>query len=255
MRTRLLPVVVLAAATWLVACGPRAGLPGGSATPTPTASASPGIFTEYPGARVLRDPADTLRLRTGDEVVIELSTERNFEPWAGVRSADPNLVAPLYPPVTARPGVTATALVALAAGSVRLEATTTPKCTPPTPLPTGEGWACPALARVWELDVEVAPGSRGAASVLAEAQGEPGFVLHLRAGDSLTLPAGLTDARNSAPDVLAPLGRRADGTQGFRTTAAGTAELTAETDPPCRHARPPCMIATMLYRLTVVVSG
>ena len=243
----------LAAALLIAACGPRTGAPGGGATPTPSpsATASPAVIAEYPNARLLVDPQGGITLKPGEQVVIDLPTEKGFEPWSHARTFDLNVVAPLYPPVS---GTDRTAFVAMASGTTRLEANTTPECKPPTPLPTGQGYACPAIARVWDLDVTVTSGGRGPTSILAEGPFEEGFRLRLRTGDQVTLPANLTEANDSNPAVLAPLGRASDGTQTFSAKAAGTATLTAETDLPCMHVQPACEIATMLMRLVVTVS-
>lgn len=244
---------VLAAALAVAACGPKTGLPGSGATPTPSPGASPrpAVVAEYPNARLLVTPQGGITLKPGDQVVIDLPTEKGFEPWSHPRAMDLNVMAPLYPPVA---GTDRTAFTAMAPGTTRLEANTTPECKPPTPLPTGQGYACPAIARVWDLDVTVAGGGRGPTSILVEGLFDEGFTLRLRAGDRVTLPADLTDATDSNPAVLAPLGRGADGTQRFSARAAGTATLTAQTDLPCMHSHPACEIATRLMLLVVTVS-
>lgn len=223
-----------------------------SPTPSPSAPASPSPTGVYPKARVLVDPAGTLTLKTGDQIVIVITTQTGFQPWSGVSSDDFDIVAPLYPPVASSTGSTKMALTALGPGHTTLRSSTTPVCRPPSPLPPGQGYACPMIARVWSLDVTVSVGPREPTSIEFPLPYGPRSI-HLLVGDQLTLLPGLTDAHISPPGPVESRGRNSDGSQTLAAVAPGTVVVVATTDAPCLHAVPACMIAVMELRLEVVV--
>lgn len=236
----------------LASCGARSG-EGPSPSPTPSPSVrSTTSPTSYPNARTLRDPSGSIQLQRGDEVVIELSSQAGFEPWGPIASLDADTIAALYPPVAAAPGHTTAALLALNAGSTQLQASTMPVCTPAASLPPGQGVACPAIARVWSLQVTVSMHERRSASIDA---GIPtASTLHVQAGDALTFGPNLTPLSITPAAILSTPVTNGDGTQTVTAAARGSAEVTATTHYPCEDARPPCLPADRMIRLLVIVS-
>lgn len=146
---------------------------------------------------------------------------------------DLDTIAVLYPPVAGQSGYTVGAFLALNPGTTQLQAYTTPVCTPATPLPSGQGYACPALARVWNLQVTVSVHQRGAASIDA---GIPTVsTLHVQAGDAVILGPNLTPLSITPAGILSVVVTNRDGTQTVTAAASGSAEVTATTALP--HAR------------------
>lgn len=235
----------------MAGCGAAAGIQP-SPTPSPIPSPAPSPVGVYPKARVLTDPSGPLMLKPGDQLVIVLSTQTGYQAWGGMSSDDLDVVAPLYPPVASSAGSTSIALIALGSGHTTLHSYSTLNCVPPSPLPSGVAYACPAIARTWSLDVTVAGGVRDPASIEFTIPYGP-RTIHLLVGDQLTLAPGLTDASVSPSAAIVVRGRNPDGSQTLVAVAPGTAVLVASSDAPCLHSVPACMIAVMELRLQIVV--
>ncbi len=227
------------------ACGPHLSTPAGE-VPTPSPSTTPSPAAAYPSAQVLTDPTGTLHVKVGDQFTILLTKLSGFAAWGPVVSQSDN-VRPLYPPAA-----TGSAFEALDAGSAVLSASTSPQCKPPTALPSGEGYACPALARIWTLNVEIAAGTRGPAAY-SIGSGPRDAPLHAIVGDRLTVGPDLSQLQIQPGGILDYAGVNPDRTQTMVAVGAGTAVVTGVSQPPCLKSHPPCMVAQMEYRLEVTV--
>lgn len=132
-------LVAFAAAIALTACG--------SASAPPAAS-PPGSPPPAGASITNTDDGKTFALKVGDEVEVALRQESGFAPWQNVTSSDTMVLQPTVD--THAAGVVGMSLHkfrAATAGQAQIQATTTVMCSP--------GAACPALARVWHVTINV----------------------------------------------------------------------------------------------------
>jgi len=97
---------------------------------------------------------------------------------------------------------------------------------------------------------------RGPASITLQDNNQ---TLRLVVGDNFELKLGgewnwqvtIGDEGVVAQVPDAEVAKEAQGV--YKALAQGQAELTADGDPVCRQSRPPCMLPSILFRLTVIV--
>lgn len=125
----------------LVACG-SASRPGAAASPPPIAGSPAG------GQLGDADAGKTVALHPGDTVEVALHAPAGYSMWSAITSSNRAVLTPVVDTrATAPLGVTVAKFKAVAAGTAELSASSSPECSP--------GAACPAIARLWRVSVQV----------------------------------------------------------------------------------------------------
>jgi hypothetical protein len=138
------PWIVLAVAISIALCACGRYLPG--ASPTVTVSSSTG--SGYTVTVTEQDRAATLLV--GQKLLVELHAKPGMSDWAGVRSSDPAVLAPLTIDVMVPRGVTVAAFQAAGPGEAEVTAVAGALCSP--------GLMCPAYMVLYALGVHVEGG-------------------------------------------------------------------------------------------------
>ncbi len=134
-------LTLLALALTLVACGSVSGSNPPAATPTPTASPVGGQISDG-------DDGKTISLHVGDQVELVLHQQPGFTQWNGVQSSNPSVLMPVVDVrAAAVRGVTLAMFKAVGPGRSDVTASAGVNCSP--------GTACPALARLWRVTIQV----------------------------------------------------------------------------------------------------
>ena len=125
----------------LAGCGSAACLDAGCGAAPPSIAPSTDSIGDA-------DEGKTLTFHVGDVVSVALHQQQGFQPWSNLDSTNH---AVLVPKVDTRraaaKGVTLGLFDAVSAGTAQITAYTGMDCSP--------GAACPALARVWTVTVQV----------------------------------------------------------------------------------------------------
>ncbi len=163
-------------------------------------------------------------------------------------ACDPQLsaVAPSTPPAATTPASTARVPSATPSGSdvATPVASDTPAQTQPTPEPTLPAPGVPATGDVKTVTLD----DQG--KTIQMAVGES-FLLKL--GEQYEWAVTISDQSVVSRVVNIAVVRGAQGV--YVAHRAGTVTLTATGDPACRQSQPPCMMASRLFTVTVVVTN
>ena len=138
---------LLAALAWLVVagCGASPGIPAG-----PAPIASPGATEPGPGGPQVTD-ADgnrVLQYHVGDSFEVVLHQQPGWTQWSNLTAADRGVLQPVVDTrAAAARGVTLARFRAAGPGTTEVTAGAGAMCSP--------GSACPAIARLWKVTVQV----------------------------------------------------------------------------------------------------
>ncbi len=133
-------LLLAAALLGLLGCGSAAGAPAAPGSPS-AASTGEGTVTDT-------DENKTLTYHVGDTFELVLHEQAGWTMWQNVTSSNPNVLQPMVDTRAASVrGVTLARFKAATPGKSDVTATAGMACSP--------GQACPQLARVWRVTIQV----------------------------------------------------------------------------------------------------
>lgn len=135
------PLLLVAAVLVLAGCGSVAQVaPGGPPPPAPPSAGAAQVGDA--------DANRVLRFRVGDTFEVALHQQSGWSEWSSLAAADRQVLQPVVDThAAAARGVTLAKFRAAAPGTTDITASAGAMCSP--------GMACPAIARLWRVTVEV----------------------------------------------------------------------------------------------------
>ncbi len=213
---------------------------------SPRVSAPAGCGLAAAGATRVLSSSTPCLLATVVGSSFQVSLAGGFH-WSTVASSSSALKVSGPDPKTSAGG--RVSIIAKRTGSATLTSTGTMVC--------AAGVACPALARLWSIDVLVGATADSTLTVRVDV-GDAGRSITLRVGDRLTLVLGGTSLylwsapASSAPAVLFTVNSIGGGVARatFVARGAGRAQVSSTETPRCY---PQCLMPSRLWRVSAVV--